>query len=175
MQCHSMEAKGIFPCACNAEDSEQIYKVCILKSTHSLSRLKTGHMVGEPTTLEKSFALCVPWIDNVEELKNEFVSTLRTHKAFYDTHMQEFYGVNHEESQPLMAQAHRLGGREVQPSRWWQLMVRLRGMAIPDGAGSQGQPVAASGMKHPRLHVTQHKHASSLLIYTDNRAGGSYR
>ena len=53
----------------------------------------------------------------------------------------------------LMAEDHRPGGRGLQPSRWLQLPVCLRGMAAPNGAHSQagwtGRPaqlvVAAHG------------------------------
>ena len=45
--------------------------------------------------------------------------------------------------QPQTARAHRLGGREVLPSRWSLPMERLRGMAAPNGAG----PLAGGGGK----------------------------
>ena len=50
---------------------------------------------------------------------------------------------------PPMARAHRLGGQGVRP-RWLELMLRLKGMAAPNGAGpwargkgSPAQPVFA--------------------------------
>ena len=39
--------------------------------------------------------------------------------------------------QPAIAQVHGLGGRAVQTSPWLQPNVRLKGMVVPGGAGSQ--------------------------------------
>ena len=50
-----------------------------------------------------------------------------------------------------MAHAHRLGGQGFQPSRWSQVMVRLWGMATPDGRGSQAGGTRSPAQPRARL------------------------